>query len=111
MPASSEPRQVAEPPQATDAVERVVILPKHLHARPAGQIAQAAARHPATIIELNAGNRRANARSVLAVMGLGAVTGTEVRVITAGAGAEAVAGEVVEILLSPEPGSTGVISV
>ena len=103
MPASSEPQQVAKPPQATDTVERVVILPKHLHARPAGQIAQAAARHQGTTIELNAGDRRANARSVLAVMGLGAVTGTEVRVITAGAGAEAVAGEVVKILLSPEP--------
>ena len=102
MPESSEPRQVAKPQQATDAVERVVILPKHLHARPAGQIAQAAARHQATTIELNAGDRHANARSVLAVMGLGAVTGTEVRVITAGPDADAVADEVVDILRSPE---------
>jgi phosphocarrier protein HPr len=102
MPASSEPRQVAEHQQATDAVERIVVLPKHLHARPAGQIAQAAARHPATTIELNAGGRRANARSVLAVMALGAVTGTEVRVITTGAGAVAVADEVVDILRSSE---------
>jgi len=102
MPASFEPRQVARPEQATGAVERVVILPKHLHARPAGQITQAAARHRATTIELTAGDRRANARSVLAVMGLGAVIGTEVRVITAGPDADAVADEVVDILRSPE---------
>jgi phosphotransferase system HPr (HPr) family protein len=102
MPASSEPRQVAEAQHATDSVERIVILPKHLHARPAGQIARAAARHPGTTIELNAGHRQANARSVLAVMGLGAVTGTEVRVIVAGSDAEAVADEVVDILCSPE---------
>ena len=102
MPESSEPRQIAKPQQATDAVERVVILPKHLHARPAGQIAQAAARHRATTIELHAGDRRANARSVLAVMGLRAVTGTEVRVGTAGPDADAVADEIVDILRSPE---------
>jgi phosphotransferase system HPr (HPr) family protein len=95
MSASSEPRQAA-------AVERVVILPKHLHARPAGQIAQAAARHQGTTIDLTAGDRRANARSVLAVMGLGAVSGTEVRVTTVGPDAEAVAAEIVDILRSPE---------
>jgi phosphotransferase system HPr (HPr) family protein len=93
---------VAEPAPLDDAVERVVVLPKHLHARPAGQVAQTAARHPATTIELVAGDRRANARSVLAVMGLGAVSGSQVRVITAGADAGRVADEVVDILRSPE---------
>jgi phosphotransferase system HPr (HPr) family protein len=102
MPASSEPRRVAEAAPATDTVERIVILPKHLHARPAGQIAQAAARHPTTTIELSAGHKQANARSVLAVMGLGAVAGTEVRVIVAGCDADAVTDEVVDILCSPE---------
>ena len=83
-------------------VVRVVVLEKHLHARPAGQLAQAAARHQPNTIELIAGDRRVNARSVLAVMGLGAVRGSEVRVIVAGADAVAVADEVVEILQSPE---------
>jgi phosphotransferase system HPr (HPr) family protein len=89
---------------AVDAVDRVVVLPKHLHARPAGQIAQLAARCQPTAIELVAGERRANARSVLAVMGLGAVSGSQVRVVVAGPDAATVADEVVEILLSPETG-------
>jgi len=87
---------------ADEVVERTVILPKHLHARPAGQVAQAAARHTDTSIDLAAGSRRANARSVLAVMGLGAVTGAEVRVTVAGPDAAAVADEVCEILATPE---------
>jgi phosphocarrier protein HPr len=99
MSASSEPRPVEDP---SPAVERTVVLPKHLHARPAGQVAQAATRHPATTIELDAGHRRANARSVLAVMSLGAVSGSELRVITTGPDAEALADAVVAILTSPE---------
>jgi phosphotransferase system HPr (HPr) family protein len=102
MPASSEPQPVTEPVRITDIAERTVVLPKHLHARPAGQIAQAAARHQGTTIELVVGDRRANARSVLAVMALGAVTGSQIRVITTGSGAEAAADEVVGILLGPE---------
>ena len=97
MSASSEARQIAD-----EIAERIVTLPHHLHARPAGRVAQAAARHPDTTIELVAGDRRANARSVLAVMGLGAVTGAEVRVTVAGPDAAAVADEVCEILATPE---------
>ena len=85
-----------------DAVVRVVVLPKHLHARPAGQLAQLAARHLPNAVELVAGERRANARSVLAVMGLGAVSGSEVRVEVAGPDAATIADAVVEILQSPE---------
>jgi phosphotransferase system HPr (HPr) family protein len=84
--------------------ERVVVLPKHLHARPAGQIAQAAGRRQGTNIELVAGSRRADARSVLAVMSLGAVTGDEVRVIVTGPGATVVAADIVGILEDPETG-------
>jgi phosphotransferase system HPr (HPr) family protein len=87
---------------AVDAVVRVVVLPKHLHARPAGQIAQLAARYQPTAIELVTGERRANARSVLAVMGLGAVRGSEVRILVAGPDADTVADEAVEILQRPE---------
>jgi phosphocarrier protein HPr len=89
-------------PASSDVIERAVVLPKHLHARPAGQVAQTATRHQETTIELVAGDRRANARSVLAVMGLGAMTGTEVRVVVAGPDAAAVADEVVGILASAE---------
>jgi phosphotransferase system HPr (HPr) family protein len=96
MSANSEARQTVH------EVVRVVVLPKHLHARPAGQLAQLAARHQPTTIELVAGDRRVNARSVLAVMGLGAVRGSQVRVVVAGPDAAAVADEVAEILRSPE---------
>jgi phosphocarrier protein HPr len=114
MPASSEPRPT-EPrptePQQTGArqeplaVERLVVLRKHLHARPAGQVAQAAARRSETLIELVAGERRANARSILAVLALGAVAGSTVRVTVSGVAAvdvEDAAAEVVEILETPE---------
>jgi len=96
MSASSEARQ------AIHSVVQVVVLPKHLHARPAGQIAQLAARCQPNSVELVAGTRRANARSVLAVMGLGALRGSEVRIEVAGPDAAAVADEVVEILQTPE---------
>jgi len=82
--------------------ERCVVLAKHLHARPAGQVAQAAARYPDTSIELQAGDRRADARSILAVMGLGAVAGSEVLIRTAGGQAEGAAATVVAILTAEE---------
>jgi phosphotransferase system HPr (HPr) family protein len=117
LPATSEPVLAAEPGGPVLAVEpggpvlavepggpeqRTVVLPKHLHARPAGQVAQAAARNPATTIELAAGTRHANARSVLAVMALGAVSGSEVQVRVSGADAATVLTEIVDILLAPE---------
>jgi phosphocarrier protein HPr len=106
-PAAPSPAEQAQPSAVASAVasivaQRAVTLPKHLHARPAGQIAQAAARHPAATIELAAGTKRANARSVLAVMALGAVSGSEVQVAVSGPDAEAVLAEIVDILLAPE---------
>src|SRR2546429_8522376 len=97
MSVSSEAHRFAD-----EVAERIVTLPKHLHARPAGQVAQAAARHPETTIDLAAGSRHANARSVLAGMGLGAVTGNDVRVTAIGPDAVAVADEVCQILATPE---------
>jgi phosphocarrier protein HPr len=105
MSASSEPLPIAGSAAGgpvAEVVRRTVVLPKHLHARPAGQVAQTAARSQETTIELAAGDRSANARSVLAVMALGAVKGGEVRVTVTGPAAVAVADEIVEILVSPE---------
>ncbi|HZN16760.1 MAG TPA: HPr family phosphocarrier protein [Micromonosporaceae bacterium] len=93
MSASSEPAM---------PVEQVVVLPKHLHARPAGQVAQAAARYPDTTIELSNDHRTANARSILAVMGLGAVTGDQIRVRAAGADPAGAAAAVAAILTAAE---------
>jgi hypothetical protein len=53
-----------------------------------------------TAIDLVAGDRRAHARSVLAIMGLGALKDSEVRIIVTGPDADAVADGVVEILRS-----------
>ena len=93
MPPSSDP----------EVVERAVILRKPLHARPAGQLAQLAGKHKETTIELVAGPKKANARSVLAVMAMGAVVGTEVSVTVSGPDATAVADAVDQILTSAEP--------
>jgi phosphotransferase system HPr (HPr) family protein len=84
------------------SAELVVVLPRHLHARPAGQVAQAAARYPDTAIELVADGRQADARSILAVMGLGAVAGSEVRVCAEGGQANRAAATVVAILTAAE---------
>jgi phosphocarrier protein HPr len=102
MPESSE-RGVAAPEAAERAAaEWVVTLPKHLHARPAGEVVRAAARHAGATVELVAGGRTADARSVLAVLGLGAVAGSEVRVRAAGAGADAALAEIAAILAAEE---------
>jgi phosphotransferase system HPr (HPr) family protein len=65
--------------------ERVVVLGRHLHARPAGEVVRAAAARPDTSVELLVDERNADARSILAIMALGALAGGEVRVRAAGA--------------------------
>jgi phosphotransferase system HPr (HPr) family protein len=82
--------------------EQTVVLPKHLHARPAGQVARAAAGFADTAIELANGDRSADARSILAVMALGAVAGTPVRVRATGADPAGAGTAVVAILTSDE---------
>ncbi len=94
MPASSEP--------AAPVAERVVVLPAHLHARPAGQVAQAAGGLSGTTVELVADGRTADARSILAVMGLGAVAGSQVRVRAAGADPASALDAIVAILTAAE---------
>lgn len=57
--------------------EAAVVLPAHLHARPAGQVVQVAARFEAQV-EIEYAGKVANARGVLGVMALGATAGTTV---------------------------------
>src|SRR5262245_45159461 len=78
-------------------VEVPVRLAAHLHARPAGQVVQAAARYTARV-EICHGEKGANARGVLAVLALGAVAGDTVVVRASGADARAAADAVVEVL-------------
>ncbi|MDQ7904597.1 HPr family phosphocarrier protein [Phytohabitans sp. ZYX-F-186] len=63
--------------------ETAVVLPAHLHARPAGQVVQAAARFQAEV-EIEYAGKVANARGVLAVMALGATAGTTVTLRASG---------------------------
>jgi phosphotransferase system HPr (HPr) family protein len=66
--------------------EATVVLPADLHARPAGALVRAVAGFTSTV-EIAAGGKRANARSVLGVMGLNARAGTSVVVSATGADA------------------------
>ena len=77
--------------------ETAVVLPVHLHARPAGALVRAAAKF-ASAVELTYGERTVSARGVLAVMGLGATAGTTVVVRATGEDAEAAVAAVVEVL-------------
>jgi phosphocarrier protein HPr len=60
-----------------------VVLTADLHARPAGQVTRAVGSYDAQV-RLVVDERVADARSVLAVMGLGAVTGQTIEVIGEG---------------------------
>jgi phosphocarrier protein HPr len=62
------------------SAEAVVQLPDDvdLHARPAAQFVRTALRHAAAIT-VYAGERHADAKSLLAVLGLGARRGTQLR--------------------------------
>jgi phosphocarrier protein HPr len=86
MPASSEP-----------AVTEVITLTGDLHARPAGQLAVAAAKFDADV-SLTVGEKTVSAKSVLAVMGLGATSGQQVTATATGPDAEPAVAAVVAIL-------------
>lgn len=80
--------------------EAHVVLPADLHARPAGRVTSLAATFDADI-ELAAGARSAAARSVLAVMGLGAQAGQTVVVRARGAQAHEAVAAVTAALSEP----------
>lgn len=82
--------------------EEYVVLPADLHARPAGQVTRAATSYDAQVW-LRAGDRpEVDARSVLAVMGLGAVAGQSVRVRSQGNQAVEAVAAVVSVLSAAE---------
>jgi phosphotransferase system HPr (HPr) family protein len=69
--------------------EAMVRLPTgvDLHARPAAQVVRLAAGYDA-VITVAAGEREADAKSLLAILALGATGGTSLRVTASGADAE-----------------------
>jgi phosphotransferase system HPr (HPr) family protein len=86
---------------SSDSAEVTVTLPANLHARPAGKLAQAAARFDSAI-RLEHGGRTINPTGVLAVMGLGATTGTAVTIAADGPDAEAAVHTLADILANAE---------
>jgi phosphocarrier protein HPr len=84
-------------PPNSDIAETTVVLPTHLHARPAGTLARAAARFDSTI-ELAYQDKTANPTGILAVMGLGATAGTTITVRAHGTDAETAITELAELL-------------
>ena len=87
---------------SSESSEVTVRLPADLHARPAGQLALAAARFRSTVT-LAAGDRQIDARSVLLVMSLGATAGTDVTVRAQGEDAEDATATVADLLRSVQP--------
>jgi phosphotransferase system HPr (HPr) family protein len=73
------------------------VLTADLHARPAGQVTRAVSAYDAQV-RLVVADRVADARSVLAVMGLGAVTGQTVEVTGEGPQADAAVAAVSDAL-------------
>jgi phosphotransferase system HPr (HPr) family protein len=78
-----------------------VVLPAHLHARPAGAVVRAAAGFQSTI-EIRYGDRDANARGILALLGLGATAGETVVVRATGEDAAEAAAAIAELLSSAD---------
>jgi phosphotransferase system HPr (HPr) family protein len=80
-----------------ESSEATITLVGDLHARPAGALSVAVARFEAAV-ELTVGANQANAKSVLAVMQLGASSGQQVTVRAVGADARDAVAAVVGIL-------------
>jgi phosphotransferase system HPr (HPr) family protein len=68
-----------------------------LHARPAADLVRAASRLQ-TPVTIAANGKRANARSILEVLGLGAVGGTELTLSASGPGAAEAVQALVEVI-------------
>ena len=91
------------PASSDAAVERRVTLPAEtaLHARPAGALVREAARHRARLT-IVAGDRQADARSILQVLRLALPGGAELVVRAEGDDAEAAADAVAALLSRPD---------
>jgi phosphotransferase system HPr (HPr) family protein len=86
-------------------VEEVAVLAADLHARPAGQVTRAATGVDAQVWLTVEGRDVVDARSVLAVMGLGAVAGQTVVVRGEGPQAAAAVAAVVTVLRTADAAS------
>jgi phosphotransferase system HPr (HPr) family protein len=81
----------------SESSEATITLAGDLHARPAGALSVAAAKFDAAV-EVIVGTSQANAKSVLAVMQLGASSGQQVTIRATGADADAAVTAIIGIL-------------
>ncbi|WP_437675857.1 phosphoenolpyruvate--protein phosphotransferase [Sorangium sp. So ce131] len=99
---ASEAGASRQPPRATVGVTSAVVVvpnPHGLHARPAAVLASEAKSFAADIsVEL--GGRNANAKSVVALMNLGAGPGAELRIVGSGSEAARAVARLVELVRS-----------
>jgi phosphotransferase system HPr (HPr) family protein len=82
---------------ADSEAEAEKVLPAHLHARPAAAVVRTAANFGSTV-EVGYGEKTAKARSVLALIGLGALAGETVVVRATGPDAAEAVAAVVAVL-------------
>jgi len=96
-----EPAIGDAPPRRPGEVVRELVIknPHGLHARPATSVVARARAHDAKVT-LESNGRRADARSITSLLGLGAAVGDTVRIVAQGADAERAAESVAAILLS-----------
>ncbi|GAA2036467.1 dihydroxyacetone kinase phosphoryl donor subunit DhaM [Catenulispora yoronensis] len=99
--AVAEPAPAPEPAAEPNAVTLDVTLPANLHARPAGRLAQEAAKFASTI-HLEYAGRSVNPTGVLAVMSLGATMGGTVTVRAEGHDADTAVKTLAAILAEAE---------
>ena len=87
------------------AAEARATLPAEvaLHARPAGRLVRRAARFRSTI-HLAANGRRASARSILELLALGAVGGSELVIVAEGPDAEEAVAALASLIERPGDG-------
>lgn len=92
----------SQPAHSDEVASAVTITnPAGLHARPAAQVVDRVRPFDAEIA-IEANGRRANARSITALLGLGAAVGDDVRVVARGAQAGAAVDAVVAVLTGAE---------
>lgn len=96
-----EPTAGHDPPVRADEIVRQLTItnPHGLHARPAAAVVERARRFDARVI-LEANGRRADARSITGLLGLGAAVGDDVRIVAQGGDAARAIDAVSEILTS-----------
>jgi phosphotransferase system HPr (HPr) family protein len=70
-----------------------------LHARPAADLVRAAGRLQAAVT-IEANGRRANAKSILEILALGATGGTELTIVASGPDAAGAANTIAEVIAS-----------